>query len=252
MKKRLASLLMLVIGLAFGAGAEKVKKIDIDYNDDTIRLSIDRSTIKKITFTEEEPEMVDLGVVVGGKKILWAAMNIGASFPEEFGDYFAWGETAPKSNYSEREYTAKSVSVLPAEADAATVNWGANYRMPTKAEWNELINSCTWTYQVGEGNIDETSTSTKTGYIVANNSTGASIFLPAAGFYENKICYYRNGRGGYFYGYYWASTCEKSDDYADCLKTEYNTAYSTYKYEIGGNDGYFGFPVRAVSEQATE
>ncbi len=90
MKKRLVSLLMLVIGLAFGTGAEKVKKINIEYNDETPTFSIDRSTVKKITFTEEDPtpahEMVDLGVVVGGKKILWATMNVGASSSEEFGN----------------------------------------------------------------------------------------------------------------------------------------------------------------------
>ncbi len=136
--------------------------------------------------------------------------------------------------------------VLPAESDAATANWGANYRMPTKAEWNELINSCTWTYQ--KGDISETST--KMGYLVSNAATGASIFLPSAGSYSGTT--HIGHEGGIITGSYWASTCEEANDYADYLDTEFYPSYSYAEKYVRKMYGFYGLPVRAVSEQATE
>jgi hypothetical protein len=125
-------------------------------------------------------EYVDLGLPSG---ILWATCNVGANKPEEYGDYFSWGETCPNCEYNEDtnkyyedfypiKYTDKDhLKILQPEDDAARANWGADWRMPTKEEWEELRDNTTheWTKQNGvEGWL-----------FTANN--GNSLFLPAAG-----------------------------------------------------------------------
>ena len=143
---------------------------------------------------------VDLGL-----SVKWATCNIGASSPEEYGDYFAWGETTTKETYDYDNCPTYGLSTselqsqgyidnegnLTAQYDAATANWGGDWRMPTDAEQEELINNCTWTWTTQNG---------VNGYNVEGPS-GASIFLPAAGD--------RNGSSLYFagsYGSYWSST----------------------------------------------
>ena len=116
-----------------------------------------------------EPEYVDLGL-----SVKWATCNVGATKPEEYGDYFAWGEVEPKNNYSlstykycngtnnsMTKYSAKNdvnrgefydnKIVLGPEDDAATVNWGGEWRMPTKEEQDELRNKCTWEWTILNG-----------------------------------------------------------------------------------------------------
>ena len=130
-------------------------------------------------------EYVDLGLPSGTK---WATCNVGASNPREYGDYFAWGETKPRSSYSEDNYMFFSdPAVLPASADAATANWGSGWRMPTKAEFEELKDKCTWTWL-------------SNGYkVVGPNGNG--IFLPAAGRrYDSELDYAGS------YGLYWSSS----------------------------------------------
>ena len=136
-------------------------------------------------------EAVDLGLPSGTK---WATFNVGASKPEDYGDYFAWGETEPKSNYSWSTYkfelgtgyqgpfskyvtkssygTVDNKTVLDPEDDAAHVNWGGSWRMPTLEECDELINKCTWTWTTQNG---------VNGRLVTGPN-GKSIFLPAAGY----------------------------------------------------------------------
>ena len=137
---------------------------------------------------------VDLGLPSG---TLWATCNVGANNPEEIGDYFAWGETMPKEVYAWSSYKygdmvngffamtqyctdsccgldgfVDNLTVLEPNDDAATANWGADWRMPTKEEWKELFlkTTCTWTTQNGvDGRL-----------LVGVN--GNSIFLPATGF----------------------------------------------------------------------
>lgn len=140
-------------------------------------------------------EAVDLGL-----SVKWASCNVGASKPEEYGDYFAWGETRPKNDYDLDTYkhykyskgspyniikyctssehgTVDNKTILDPEDDAAHVNWGGAWRMPTDAEQGELmnINNCTWTWT-----SDYKGTGVK-GYIVSSKKNGNSIFLPAAG-----------------------------------------------------------------------
>lgn len=157
---------------------------------------------------KDEPEMdltptigveaVDLGLPSG---IKWANMNVGATKPEEYGAYFAWGETIPKSEYTESNYTYADhyPTVLPASNDAAAKNWGGDWRMPTPEEIDELINNCTWTWT---GDYNSTGVS---GYVVASRTNSNSIFLPAAG--------HRRGSGSFdvgLVGYLWSSSISGS------------------------------------------
>ncbi len=128
-------------------------------------------------------EYVDLGL-----SVKWATCNVGASFPGYYGDYYAWGETETKSNYSwstyldspNRDgmsftrYSFNGKTQLDLSDDVAHVKWGGNWRMPTEGEWEELCNpsNCNWNW---------TSQSGKSGYLVTSNRNGNSIFLPAAG-----------------------------------------------------------------------
>ena len=139
---------------------------------------------KNLNLIEEESpiQAVDLGL-----SVKWANCNVGANSPEEYGDYFSWGETAPKSNYSSSNMlilekiqeglklngVVDTNNNLTASYDAAAANWGENWRMPTRAEIEELLTNCTWTWSTQNG--------TK-GYLVCSKTNENSIFLPAAGF----------------------------------------------------------------------
>ena len=194
----------------------------------------------------EEPETthkyVDLGLPSGLK---WATCNVGATTPEDYGDYFAWGEVEPKEYYdwSTYKYCAGSSStmtkycdnsdygkdgfvdnktVLDPEDDAAHVNWGGAWRMPTKAEQDELRNNCTWTWTTQNG---------VNGYKVIGPN-GNSIFLPAAGCrFEGSL----NNAGSY--GYYWSSSLNADDPYR-AYYVYFNSDYVDW-YNYGGR--YYGF-----------
>ena len=162
--------------------------------------------------TLEDYEFVDLGLPSG---TLWATCNVGATDSEDFGDYFAWGETLPKDIYDWKSYKygnlanecfelikyctdsccglngfVDGLTVLEPIDDAARANWGADWRMPTKEEWEELyrITTCNWTTQNGvEGRL-------------LTGVNGNSIFLPATGFrLDGELI----GSG---LGIYWSST----------------------------------------------
>ena len=176
---------------------------------------------------------------------LWATCNVGASSPEDYGDYFAWGETEPKSEYSWTTYkwcngsstsmtkycksssygTVDNRTELLPEDDAAYVNWGASWRMPTKTQYDELKLECTWTWSTRNG---------VNGRLVTGPN-GNSLFLPASG--------YRDGTSIVSvstYGYYWLSTLYSSSNSGTCQYFN-----SSGKYWSGRNR-YYGLAVRAV------
>ncbi len=189
---------------------------------------------------------VDLGLPSGTK---WATCNVGANSPIAYGDYFAWGETSPKSNYiwstyrwcngSEStltKYCDKSsygnngftdnLTTLEAADDAATVNWGEGWRMPTKAEMNELLNSCNHTYIKRNGMNGRLFT----------GPNGNSIFIPSAGTYNGSTNYGANS-----YGEYWLSNIvDMSPSFANDLYFERGN------YDIQGLSRSEGKPVRPV------
>ena len=191
-------------------------------------------------------EYVDLGL-----SVKWATCNIGASSPEGYGSYFAWGETSPKSDYEWETYKFRTSGdywdnvkfskyntdsdygpidnkiALDLIDDAARSNWGGSWRMPTSAEQDELREKCTWTWTTLNG---------IKGYKVTSKGNGNSIFLPAAG--------YRGGTSVYdagSIGFYWSSSL--------------GSGYPAVAYYLGfASDGvywsiaarYTGYTVRAV------
>ena len=193
--------------------------------------------ILSISSCEKEPdntinghEYVDLGLPSGLK---WATCNVGANTPEEYGNYYAWGEIVPKTNYSDENCATlgKQLGDISGNAtyDAATANWGASWRMPTKEEMKELIDNCTfkWTTQNGT-----------TGRL-ATGKNGNTIFFPANGCYiGTSLC------DNIFEGFYWSST--NCDIFPN--KSAYFIGFSIKKYVVDWFISFYGFGVRPVSD----
>ena len=194
----------------------------------------------------ETHEYVDLGLPSG---TLWATCNVGASSPEEYGDYFAWGETAPKSDYSLSTYkyckgtentmtkyctnskygTVDNKTELEPSDDAATVNWGSDWQIPSREQCAELINgnytTTTWTTLNG-----------KYGWKITSKSNGNSIFLPASGYRGDTSL---DDAGSY--GYYWSRSLNTSNSdfaYGLYFSFSYTNTYNYYRY--------YGLSVRPV------
>ena len=186
-------------------------------------------------------EWVNLGLPSGTR---WATCNVGAFSPEGYGNYYAWGEVAPKAIYDWNYYRycngsantltkycnsptygsngfTDNLTVLEACDDVATANWGEGWRMPTSMEMQELFENCTHTW---------------TGYgllFVGPNSN--SILLPAAGHRYEIELYQVDDNGGY-----WTSSVGEYAPYAQCGSFSLNGLYvfDTYRF--------WGFPVRPV------
>lgn len=174
-------------------------------------------------------EYVDLGLPSGLK---WATCNIGADRPEEYGDYFAWAETKTKKEYTKensKSYRKDRNDISGSTRyDAARVNWGGNWRMPTKGEMEELCKYCTWEWTAQNG---------IKGYNV-KGLNGNSIFLPAAGSRIGSSLDYAGS-----FGNYWSSTPFGSNaDYA------YRFGFGSGKRNMGSVYRYDGRCIRPVSE----
>ncbi len=203
------------------------------------------SFVAPTTGVENGYEWVDLGL-----SVKWATCNVGASSPEEYGNYYAWGETSPKTTYSWSTYkwcngsyntmtkyctdsdygTVDNKTVLDPEDDAASVNMGGSWRMPTDDELKELRIECTWTWT---SNYNSTGVA---GRIVTSKINGNSIFLPAAG-----------GRGlsdlhsAGSDGYYWSSSL-----YTDNSNLAGNLRFYSVNLNWGGYSRDHGLSVRGV------
>lgn len=201
----------------------------------------------KGSWPEAEHEWVDLGLSSG---TLWATCNVGANSPEDYGDFFAWGETSSKGTYSGATYkwcngnfntltkyctygeygTVDNKTELEPEDDAAHVNWGPSWRMPTSEQFAELYDECSrqWTQKNGvNGDL----------FIGPN---GKTLFFPAAGDHWGDS---HNGEGAC--GYYWSRTLYTSYPYAvyDLYFDSESCDGGDYSYR------YRGFTVRAVRVQ---
>jgi len=193
-------------------------------------------------------DWVDLGLPSG---LLWATCNVGANTPEEYGDYFAWGETQPKSFFSWSNYQhcnglvnnltkycsnfyygyngfTDNLTILLPEDDAATANWGGCWRMPTDGDFVELYTNTivTWTQRNGvKGRL----------FTAANGNT---LFLPAAG--------YRSGYSSYFVGSegrYWSSLLGTGNSNSANI-LYFDTGY----HGMDRNFRYYGYTIRPVRE----
>lgn len=164
-------------------------------------------------------EYVDLGLPSG---LLWATCNVGASNPEKYGDYYAWGETEPKDNYQWSTYKWSNgtrdaltkycndskygfngytdiTTTLDIDDDVAHVKWSGDWHMPSKNDFEELKNHCTWTSATLNG---------VAGYNVISNKNGNSIFLPSAGYFSEKNKGYVGERG-----FYWTNLLYTSETF---------------------------------------
>ena len=194
-----------------------------------------------------EAEWVDLSLPSG---LLWAKCNLGATAPEKFGNYYAWGETLPKNEYSKATYSyynqegenyslnkyntleaeglVDSLTVLEAADDAATSILGDGARIPTDAEWQELIDNTTaeWTTQNGVQ-----------GYLLTA-ANGNSLFLPATGFQDG------DSRLNKSTGDYWSSSLETLlPNNAHILN------FGSTGLRVSNYERFHGSPIRPVKEQ---
>ncbi len=286
MKKQL--LATLGVG-AIGIASYAATFMQVVTNDGSI-VEYDVENVSEVNFVKKEVVVpqdttpssnhtyVDLGLPSG---TLWATYNIGATKPEEYGDYFAWGETEPKEVYDWSTYkyakasgawdldsltkynfgnyydgVVDSLSTLLPEDDAATANWGSEWRMPTIEEQRELIEECYWVWTNGYNGSDVSghivykakneNDKGKVSYPGGNYESedyslaDAHVFFPAAG--------YRFGSGVDGVGddgSYWSSSLlEKSESYARYL--DFIEEYAGWNYDSFRR---IGFPVRAVRAQ---
>ena len=202
--------------------------------------------------SESGHEYVDLGLPSGLK---WATCNLGASKSEDYGGYYAWGETSTKNDYSWTNYkfrtsgsdegnvkfskynsnsgrgTVDNKFILDLSDDAARVNWGGTWRMPTKDDFEELKSNCTCTWITKNG---------INGYKITSKNNNKSIFLPAAGrWYESSL----DDVGEK--GSYWTSSLYSAYQYPFyAYFFLFNSSYltSNYHYRCQGR------PVRPVFE----
>lgn len=198
-------------------------------------------TITNVSKLQLVTEAVDMGLPSGLK---WATCNLGAISPDGYGSYYAWGETAPKTDYSWStyfdttdegstftKYATDKKTVLDPEDDAAQAILGGKFRMPTEGEWQELMDNCTWTWKT---TADGYATN---GYLVTgpNNNT---IFLPAAGFRDGTT-FMEAGS----WGYYWSSSLyETTSVGARFVFFDSEDVHRRYGYR------YYGFSLRPVCD----
>ena len=226
MKKLFFSIFALCMGMC--AMAQSSVYV---YQKDGETLEIPVSNLDSISFTkpttgiENGYTWIDLGL-----SVRWATMNVGATNPEDYGDYYAWGEIATKITYdwtnykyANGDYSALTkycddansgkdgftdeLTTLTAADDAATQNWGGNWRMPTINEWKELIDNCDWKWTNDYNNTGVA------GDIVTSKTNGNTIFLPAAGYHYGDVLYNAGSSGRY-----WSSSLYTGSPYlAKCV-----------------------------------
>ena len=227
-------------GTTYYARAYAVNEKGIAYGEEV-------SFTTKERYYENGYEYIDLGL-----SVKWATCNVGASSSEEYGDYFAWGETEQKDDYYWDTYKwqdedapyaplltkyntisddgiVDNKTQLELSDDAARANWGGSWRMPTDEEIEELLELCTWTWTTQNG---------VNGYKVTSKSNSNSIFLPAAGLRENSSLY----RAG-SHGYYWSSSLE-TENPGEAYYLELRSEYLFWE------ERYCGLSVRPVCPQS--
>ena len=187
-------------------------------------------------------DAIDLGL-----SVKWAEHNVGATKPEEYGGYYAWGEVDVKDVYRAANYKFIKDSdgdywdddnnwvnigtdISGTEYDVAHVQWGG-WRMPTLTEVQELLSKCSWTRTSVNG-IDGCR---------VTGPNGNSIFLPAAGYCESKDVYAEGSCG-----YYWSSTLSEDANYDAC-----NLCFSIYEEDNDWDDDnrYMGLSIRPVKDK---
>ena len=225
------------------ATAIVMENSDVD-GDGAVNVKDVSSLIAKLLLAPDDGhEWVDLNLPSG---TLWARCNVGANAPEEYGDYFAWGETAPKDNYGWSTYkwcngsestltkyctdgsygTVDYKDELDLEDDAAYVNWGSSWRTPSKEQVEELLDYCIWT----------SSTLNDVSGVLVTASNGNTLFLPIAGEFVNDLNYFV----GYF-GFYMTRTLYEINN-----NSSYGLYFASGGWNINQNYRYAGQSLRPV------
>ena len=187
-----------------------------------------KADLRWVTFREDRHQAVDLGL-----SVKWAACNMGGNAPHDYGSLYSWGETSPKTNYSEDcyayyaqgQYQYIGTNICGTSYDAAHLLWGGHWRLPTRAEVEELKTLCTWTAEELEG---------VAGYRVTGTN-GNSIFLPSAG-YQDSTERKETGTSGY----YWTGTLNR-----EMPSSAYNINFRGYAADWSASRAY-GFSIRPV------
>lgn len=209
MKKQIFTLAIISLFVITGLARENMV-IHLK-NGQQQKISVEN--VDSITFqtvVEQQHEYVDLGLPSG---TLWATMNVGAQKPEDYGNYYAWGETEPKETYNWSTYkwgtekslkkyngkgslgTVDNLKELLPEDDAATANWGEGWCTPSDAQYNELFmgTTVTWTFEQQNG---------VWGYCGESKTNGNKIFFPAAGSKTTEVLWSEKLNGKQSYGRY--------------------------------------------------
>lgn len=248
--KKIFTLAILAATTLVAGAQEKLMRIHLaDGTTETVKVS----DVAKITFEDSgdapvvpgDERMVDLGL-----SVKWAAWNIGATTPSDYGNFYAYGETEPKVDYSVEtykwinpdyeegqfydeweQYYKLGATITGTNYDVAHVKWGEQWRMPTRKEWRELIDNCNWTWTGIDG---------VTGCLATSRINGNSIFFPAAG---NMVgTSHTHDQLGCFY---WTSSEYEGAPNEECRNYRANMDANNH-----AADGYdypdVGFSVRAV------
>ena len=205
--------------------------------------SVKRSAIlhmPEFTLADMSGPFVDLGL-----SVKWATMNVGASAPEEYGHYYAWGETEEKKSFSKGNYAYFDSQLMAyqdigedisgTKYDAATANWGEGWRMPTMAEIQELVDFCEWT----QARVNRVGGNRITG------PNGNSIFIPNAGYWQNSSRYFDDDYPEGSFGLFWSATIGSGkNEEAYIINCENGHGVVAYRYWYR----HFGLPVRPVKD----
>lgn len=229
----------LLFCLVFMSTFSYAQTLNIHFKNGTT-VEFNKELVDHVDFSEKPApptltagESVDLGL-----SVKWASCNLGATKPEESGGYYAWGETSTKSMYTEEnyayynpattEYTDIGAHISGTQYDAAYVNLGRGWRMPTDEEIRELVKKCTWKWVDNNGVL---------GYVVTGTN-GNSIFLPASGYYRGSWLSGKNENGEF-----WCDHIVTINRYAECLDIT-SSRYSASDYSYDHRE--YGLTIRPV------
>ena len=228
--KKLIYLLMSLSFVAFASCSDDKALSENGSNSDS-NGNVSAVSVYK-SGTEDGHDYVDLGLTSG---TLWATANVGAKTPQDYGNYYAWGETTTKANYSLSTYLDGNIAresdcgtdkdalkgvtdIVGTQYDAAQANWGGKWRMPTKAQQDELRSECYWVWTESYNGSDfrgyivyKAKNSSDKGKQVNSGATPSSsytlsdahLFLPAAGARSASSLMSAGA-----YGYYWSSSLD--------------------------------------------
>ncbi len=234
--KRIVLLIMLIIGSACCYHYIKAHISQTKNSFDDAKRNI---TVSNADGFINGHGYVDLGLPSGLK---WATCNIGASVPEEYGNYYAWGETTTKKKYSEENCTVYSKDTtwlkqsgiiddsgnLTPQYDAANVNWGGSWRMPTRIEYEELMNCCRWGWKTLNG-VDG---------VIFTGKNDKSIFIPLGGCVDESSVDFTGDDC-----MMWTATVDKTDPEAAtglCIGKDW--------HNINWFDRFLGLTIRPVAK----